>query len=167
MLHATPSAGSIAEEKTFIPEIGAAEGLPRRAHLGRRSMPRRSSPASRSRSILPLMFIGLPRLYGALASSCSAGSLQHAGLAEDVLDHRLNCRTVYMNPVFRFLYWNMNYHVEHHMFPMVPYHALPGCTRRSSTTCPPPYRGFLDAYRKSSRRCCGSCARGPAIIVVR
>ena len=30
-----------------------------------------------------------------------------------------------MNPVFRFLYWNMNYHVEHHMFPMVPYHALP------------------------------------------
>ena len=47
------------------------------------------------------------------------------GMAEDVLDHRLNSRTVYMNPVFRFLYWNMNYHVEHHMFPMVPYHALP------------------------------------------
>ena len=34
-------------------------------------------------------------------------------------------RTVYMNPVLRFLYWNMNYHIEHHMFPMVPYHALP------------------------------------------
>jgi fatty acid desaturase len=30
-----------------------------------------------------------------------------------------------MNPVSRFIYWNMNYHVEHHMFPMVPYHALP------------------------------------------
>ena len=30
-----------------------------------------------------------------------------------------------MNPVLRFLYWNMNFHVEHHMFPMVPYHALP------------------------------------------
>ena len=53
------------------------------------------------------------------------GLTQHAGLAEDVLDHRLNSRTVYMNPIFRFLYWNMNYHVEHHMFPMVPYHALP------------------------------------------
>ena len=34
-------------------------------------------------------------------------------------------RTVLMNPVSRFIYWNMNYHVEHHMFPMVPYHALP------------------------------------------
>ena len=27
------------------------------------------------------------------------GLTQHAGLAEDVLDHRLNSRTVYMNPV--------------------------------------------------------------------
>jgi fatty acid desaturase len=26
---------------------------------------------------------------------------QHAGLAEDTLDHRLNSRTVYMNPVSR------------------------------------------------------------------
>ena len=42
-----------------------------------------------------------------------------------MLDHRLNCRTVYMNPINRYLYWNMNYHVEHHMFPLVPYHALP------------------------------------------
>ena len=46
-------------------------------------------------------------------------------MAEDVLDHRLNSRTVLMNPVSRWIYWNMNYHVEHHMFPMVPYHALP------------------------------------------
>ena len=30
-----------------------------------------------------------------------------------------------MNPISRFVYWNMNYHVEHHMFPMVPFHALP------------------------------------------
>jgi fatty acid desaturase len=48
------------------------------------------------------------------------GHLQHAGLADNVLDHRLNTRTVYMNPLSRYVYWNMNYHVEHHMFPMVP-----------------------------------------------
>ncbi len=29
-----------------------------------------------------------------------------------------------MNPVFRFVYSNMNYHIEHHMFPTVPYNAL-------------------------------------------
>ena len=53
------------------------------------------------------------------------GLLQHGGLADNVVDHRLNTRTVYMNPISRFIYWNMNYHIEHHMFPMVPYHALP------------------------------------------
>ena len=31
------------------------------------------------------------------------GLTQHAGLLENVTDHRLNCRTVHMNPVFRFL----------------------------------------------------------------
>jgi fatty acid desaturase len=75
-------------------------------------------------SILPLMVIGLPRLYGAW-HHIMTGLLQHGGLADNVIDHRLNSRTVYMNPVSRFIYWNMNYHIEHHMFPMVPYHALP------------------------------------------
>ena len=77
-----------------------------------------------SGSILPLMVIGLPRLYGAW-HHVMTGVLQHGGLADNVTDHRLNSRTVYMNPVSRFIYWNMNYHVEHHMFPMVPYHRLP------------------------------------------
>ena len=44
----------------------------------------------------------------------------HGGLAEDVVDHRLNSRTFYFNPIGRFIYLNMNYHIEHHMFPMVP-----------------------------------------------
>ena len=70
------------------------------------------------------MFVGLPNLYGAWLMPIY-GYTQHAGLAENVLDHRLNCRTVYMNPINRYLYWNMNYHVEHHMFPLVPYHNLP------------------------------------------
>ena len=49
-----------------------------------------------TRSILPLMFIGLPNLYGAWLMVVY-GLTQHAGLAENVLDHRLNTRTVYMN----------------------------------------------------------------------
>ena len=71
------------------------------------------------------MYIGLPTLYGGwFALYC--GMTQHLGLAEDVLDHRLNAhRARFVNPIFRFLYWNMNYHVEHHIFPTVPYHALP------------------------------------------
>jgi fatty acid desaturase len=99
------------------------------------------------KSILPLMYVGLPSFYGAWLMIVF-GTTQHAGLAEDVLDHRLNCRTVYMNPVFRFLYWNMNYHLEHHMFPMVPYHALPALHEELKADLPVPYPGLWAAYRE-------------------
>ena len=89
----------------------------------------------------------LPTIYGAWFIVL-IGLTQHAGLAENVLDHRLNSRTVYMNPVFRFLYWNMNYHVEHHMFPMVPYHRLPELHARMKDDCPEPYPSTWAAYRE-------------------
>ena len=53
-----------------------------------------------------------------------------------------------MNPVFRFLYWNMNYHVEHHMFPMVPYHALPRLHEVIKADLPAPYPSCWAAYRE-------------------
>jgi fatty acid desaturase len=87
------------------------------------------------KSILPAMFIGLPSFYGTFLFILFVLP-QHAGLSEDVLDHRLNTRTMYLNPIFRFLYWNMNYHVEHHMFPMVPYHALPALHEEMKQDCP-------------------------------
>ena len=99
------------------------------------------------KSILPLMLIGLPRMYGAWHHLMTRLT-QHIGLAEDVLDHRLNCRAVYINPFSRFVYWNMNYHVEHHMFPVVPYHALPELHREMLADCPKPYSGFLETYRE-------------------
>jgi len=98
-------------------------------------------------SILPLMFVGLPGLFGAWLALIY-GYTQHAGLAENVLDHRLNCRTVYMNPVHRYLYWNMNYHVEHHMFPLVPYHNLPRLHALVKSDMPVPYRSIIEAYRE-------------------
>ncbi len=96
-------------------------------------------------SWLPLMLVGLPSMYGSWHMYMT-GLTQHIGLAEDVLDHRLNCRTVYINPFSRFVYWNMNYHVEHHMYPMVPYHALPRLHEAIKADCPPPYRSFFHAY---------------------
>ena len=100
-----------------------------------------------SRSILPAMYIGLPSLYGSWLQ-LYFGCTQHLGLAEDVLDHRLNSRTIYMNPIFRFLYWNMNYHVEHHLFPLIPYHALPKLHEAIKADCPAPYPSTIAAYRE-------------------
>jgi len=98
-------------------------------------------------SWLPLMLIGLPRFYGAW-HMVMVGLLQHGGLADNVLDHRLNSRTVYMNPVSRFLYLNMNYHVEHHMFPMVPYHALPRLHALIKHDLPPANPSIFHAYKE-------------------
>ena len=99
-------------------------------------------------SILPMLLIGpLPTMYGAWVHVMT-GLTQHGGLAENVLDHRLNSRTVYMNPILRFIYWNMNYHIEHHMFPMVPYHALPALHEELKPYMPPPATSVFAAYRE-------------------
>lgn len=115
--------GPTADERTFVPESDWGKvTFIARVHA---AIYAAAIVASLwMQSILPLMLIGLPRLYGAW-HHVMTGLLQHGGLADNVTDHRLNSRTVYMNPISRFIYWNMNYHVEHHMFPMVPYHALP------------------------------------------
>jgi len=98
-------------------------------------------------TIIPLLLIGLPNIYGAWLMPIY-GLTQHAGLAENVLDHRLNCRTVYMNTINRYLYWNMNYHIEHHMFPLVPYHALPKLHQLVKEDMPAPYPGLFAAWKE-------------------
>ncbi len=98
-------------------------------------------------SVVPALFLVLPRFYaGQLALVFNI--TQHAGLQEDVLDHRLNCRTILLHPLLSFLYMNMHCHLEHHMYPLVPLHALPRLHALMQHQCPAPYAGLLDAYRE-------------------
>jgi MocE subfamily Rieske [2Fe-2S] domain protein len=141
------AAGRIApHERTYIPESEFGKVF-LRARIYLLIYAAVIGAAVATRSVLPLMFIGLPNLYGAWLMVVY-GITQHAGLAENVLDHRLNTRTVYMNRLNRYLYWNMGYHVEHHMFPMVPYHNLAKLHDLTKADCPPPYNGLLEAYRE-------------------
>lgn len=98
-------------------------------------------------SVEPLLLVGLPSFYGRWLLVVF-GLTQHACLAEDVLDHRLNSRTITMGPILRFLYWNMNFHIEHHMYPNVPYHALPRLHGLVAGDMPPVYAGLRGAYRE-------------------
>lgn len=100
-----------------------------------------------TKSLLPAMLVFLPSFYGSIMILLF-GLTQHLGLYEDVLDHRLNTRTMYLNPFFRFLYWNMNYHVEHHMFPMVPYHALPALHQEMKADTPKPCPSLWAALKE-------------------
>ena len=134
------------DEKDFIPQSEWAKTIfAARIHVAIYAAT--ISTALSMGSWLPLMLIGLPRIYGCW-HMVMCGHLQHAGLAENVLDHRLNSRTVYMNPISRYIYWNMNYHIEHHMFPMVPYHALPRLHELIKNDLPPPNTSILEGYRE-------------------
>src|SRR5208283_393389 len=132
------------EEKTYIPE-SEYEKVFLRARIYLLIYAGAIGLAIYQRSILPLMFIGLPTIYGSWLTQIY-GNTQHAGLAENVLDHRLNCRTVYMNVINPYLYWNMNYHVKHHMFPLVPYHNLPKLHEIVKQDIQTPYSSIWNAW---------------------
>jgi fatty acid desaturase len=42
----------------------------------------------------------------------------------------------------------MNYHIEHHMFPMVPFYRLPELHAMIRDDCPPAYPGLWAAWRE-------------------
>jgi len=49
---------------------------------------------------------------------------EHTGCSED-RNGLTNTRTTYCTRPARFLMWNMPFHAEHHLYPSVPFHALP------------------------------------------
>ncbi len=131
-------------EKTFIPEIEFSK-IYRNARICLAIYALVIVSAIVLQSWIPIFLFILPQAFGTWLMIIHNTS-QHAGLAENVLDHRLNCRTVYMNPISRFIYWNMNYHIEHHMFPLVPYHALPKLHKLVKDDCPPVYTSIYSAW---------------------
>lgn len=134
------------EEATFIPEAEYPKVF-LRARIYATIYLTIFSLCIYDQTILPFLYVLGPNLYGAWLMPIY-GWTQHAGLAENVLDHRLNCRTIKMNCINRFLYWNMNYHLEHHMFPLVPYHALPRLHNIVKEDCPEPYPSLWAAYKE-------------------
>ncbi len=97
-------------------------------------------------SWLPIIMIILPPFYGnTILMIC--GMTQHAGLADNIKDHRKSTRTVIMNPFFSFLYSNMEYHIEHHIFPKIPCHNLKKFHKIVKNQMPEPHYGIISAYR--------------------
>jgi fatty acid desaturase len=100
-----------------------------------------------AQSWLPALLLVLPRFYGG-PLALLLNLTQHAGMPEDVHDHRLICRSFHAGPVIGFLYGHMNYHVEHHMFPMLPFHALPRLHEAIRAQCPPAYPSLWACWRE-------------------
>lgn len=92
-----------------------------------------------------LWFLVLPRFLGGPVMLAFT-LMQHAELAENarsILDSTRSFRT---NALARFLYANMNNHIEHHLYPQIPFHALPALADAIRDQVPEPDPGFIRTH---------------------
>ena len=75
------------------------------------------------------------------------GYTMHTGLRDNVADFRKCCRTIKLDPFSRFLYWNMNFHTEHHMYGAVPCYNLGKLSKEIAWDMPRP-RTLRQAWRE-------------------
>ena len=75
---------------------------------------------------------------------------QHNLMPLNKTDFRENTRTVKLNPILEFLCWNMNYHIEHHMFPKIPFYNLKKLHVFLESDMPDPTKGVLKLVNKLS-----------------
>ncbi len=76
------------------------------------------------------------------------GFPQHYGLNPNVPDFRYNTRTFTCSWLPAFYYWNMQYHLEHHMFPAVPFYNLPKLRAAIAHDLPPATHGLIATWRE-------------------
>lgn len=96
--------------------------------------------------IIPFITTLAPFYGGWLFFLCN--NTQHIGLQDNVPDFRLCCRTFTLNPVVRFLYWQMNYHTEHHMYAAVPCYHLKRMHALIKHDLPPCPDGLAAVWRE-------------------
>jgi fatty acid desaturase len=85
----------------------------------------------------------LPKLVGDPVMLAYAGS-QHFEKEENTTDLRRSTRSLRPNRLIDLFYWNMSFHIEHHLYPTVPFFALPRLNARLRDHLPEPV-GILSA----------------------
>jgi fatty acid desaturase len=72
---------------------------------------------------------------------------EHTGCAYSD-DGLRNTRTTLTNAPVRWLMWNMPFHSEHHLYPSLPFHALPAAHRWIGPRLQHLDRGYLAVHRQ-------------------
>ena len=75
------------------------------------------------------------------------GVPMHTGLRDNVADFRKCVRTITLDPFTSFLYWRMNWHIEHHMYAGVPCYKLQKLHRALKNDMPQT-RSLLRAWKE-------------------
>ena len=87
------------------------------------------------------IYLLLPRLLGGPVMLLFT-LLQHVEMKENSPSILESTRSFTTSFIGRWLYMNMNNHIEHHLYPQVPFYALDGLRRAVASQVPPPDRGF-------------------------
>lgn len=95
--------------------------------------------------LIPVLITLAPFYGGGLQYLCN--NSQHVGLQSNVADFRLCTWTVILNPFVRFLYWHMNYHIEHHMYAAVPCYNLGKLHKQIKSDLPYCPVGLVEAWK--------------------
>ena len=98
-------------------------------------------------TILPILYIILPSYYGK-PIWFTVNVTQHLGAALNKKDHRLSTYSVRINPILSFLYWHMEYHLEHHMFPTIPSYNLRKLQNIIKDQIPKPFPSLFSFYKQ-------------------
>ena len=113
-----------------------------------------------------LWFLVIPRLLGAPIMQFFA-ILQHAETAVNSPSILDTTRSFHTNWLGRVLYMNMNYHVEHHLYPNAPFFSLPALAREVASQIPEPdpglWRTNLELVSVALRRSWGKNTRARTI----
>ncbi|MEM6985385.1 MAG: fatty acid desaturase [Pseudomonadota bacterium] len=114
----------------------------------------------------PLWLLVIPRMLGAPVMLLFT-LLQHVELQENSPSIIESTRSFRSNWLGRFLYMNMNNHVEHHLYPQVPFHALPQLADALADQVPAPdpgfFRGNWEVFVVTLRRSLGYSTKAPSI----
>ncbi len=113
-----------------------------------------------------LWFLVLPRILGAPIMLLFT-LMQHVELKENAPSILESTRSFRTNWIGRLLYMNMNNHVEHHLYPQVPFHGLPKLAEALKEQVPEPDAGFLrgnwEVFLVTLRRSLGLSTKAPSI----
>ena len=93
-----------------------------------------------------ILLVTLSAFFGRIVAYVTA-TVQHSGLDESVPDWRSVCHTVRVNPVLGYLYWHMNYHIEHHMAAAVPCYNLKKLHEQIKPDLPPSPVGLVATWK--------------------
>ncbi len=114
----------------------------------------------------PVWFLVIPRVLGAPVMLLFT-LIQHVELQENSPSILESTRSFRGHWISNFLYMNMNNHVEHHLYPQVPFHALPKLANAVEDQLPEPDPGFLktnwEVLLVTLRRSMGGKTKAPSI----